>query len=217
MAGGIMLLSIMANYLTPIEVVPLHGLVQLASNSSRVFLNFPAIRRRIVAAFALGAILGAAGASQVVMNLPKREFAIGLAIFILVVTWMPKLKAAPEIPGKFFWIGLLATFVSVFVGATGLLIAPFFLRERMPKESVLATQAACQTLLHFFKVLVFVFLGFAFGKYLPLLTGMIVGVFMGNWVGKLVMERISERAFRWFFRASCTILAFRMLWLEWIR
>ena len=213
MAGGIMMLSIMANYFTPIEVIPLHGLVQLFSNSSRVVLGFKAIQRGIVAAFFAGAVLGAAGASQVVLEIPEREFKIGIAIFILVVTWLPKIKAAPEIPGKFFWIGLGATFVSVFVGATGLLIGPFFLREPLKKAEIIASQAACQTLLHFLNVLVFVYLGFAFGNFLPILTGVIAGVFLGNWVGQVVMEKIPENVFRWFFRATCTLLALRMLYL----
>ena len=214
MAGGIMLLSIMAAYFPPTELIPLHGIVQLSSNSSRAIYYFRFIDRRITLAFAVGSILGALVGANVVVSLPERELAITIALFILLVTWLPKLPAAPKIPYKFFWIGMVASFFSLFVGAVGLMVGPFFLRESITKQSVIASQAACQIILHLGKVLVFASLGFTIGKHAVLLGIMCGAALMGNLVGKVLMERISESAFRWLFRATCTVLALRMLFLQ---
>jgi uncharacterized membrane protein YfcA len=188
--------------------------VQLASNSSRAIYNFRFIEKKITLAFAIGSVLGAVLGANIVVKLPEQGLAIGIAVFILIVTWLPKLPAAPAIPFKFFWIGLGASFLSLFVGAVGLMVGPFFLREPISKKEVIASQAACQIILHLGKVIVFTGLGFAVGAHSTTIAVMCGAALLGNWVGKQLMERISENVFRWIFRVTCSFLALRMLALE---
>lgn len=211
MGGGILLLAVMASYIPPKELIPIHGLVQLASNSSRTILSLNAVDKSIWLLFSFGALVGASAGSFFVVSLPEREFRLVLATFILVMTWIPMPKKVPRLPYKFFYLGIFGTFLSLFVGATGPLLAPFFIHENLTKRTLVATKAACQICVHTMKLGVYFYLGFALGDYWPLVTAMTVAVFFGNWVGKYCMELFSERAFMQVFRTVVTLLALRMV------
>lgn len=211
MAGGTLLLMIMAQFFPPMVLIPLHGVVQCGSNASRAFFSFKSIRLDILFLFSLGALLGAVLGSQVVMTLPEQLFKIVLGSFIFLMTWMPEFKSAPKVPGKFFFLGFVTLFLSLFIGATGPLQAPFFLKEKLGKEGLVATKAACQTLQHFLKVVTFISLGVALSPYLLILMGMLAAVFMGAYVGKQILNKASEEFFVWLFKIVITLLAARMI------
>ena len=129
MAGGILLLVIMAEFFVPHLLIPLHGVVQLGSNASRVALLFRQVNHQVMVQFVLGALIGVLLGSQLVVAIPEDQFRLLLGGFILVLTWMPKTNAIPRFRLKFFFLGGFATFASLFIGATGPLLAPFFIRE----------------------------------------------------------------------------------------
>ena len=56
--GGVLLLSVMVQFMTPAVAVPVHGVVQLASNASRAAFGWRDVRWGLVVPYALGAILG---------------------------------------------------------------------------------------------------------------------------------------------------------------
>ena len=53
MAGGITLLSVMLLFLEPLAAIPLHGVVQLVSNSSRALIQRKHVERGILARYAI--------------------------------------------------------------------------------------------------------------------------------------------------------------------
>ena len=212
MGGGITLITVMAIYLPPPVLIPLHGIVQLSSNLSRSILHFRHIRATILAPFAAGGLVGAALGSRLVVEIPEDLYKTVLAVFILVFTWMPKLKGVRPIPGRFAILGAVATFISLFVGATGPLIAPFFVREKgLDKRGIMACKASCQLVVHTLKIITFFALGFSVGPYLGLLIGMVLVSFLGNYLGSLILGKLPENVFRWFFKILITVLAVRML------
>lgn len=211
MGGGILLLAIMANYIPPKDLIPIHGLVQLVSNFSRTIINISAVDKRLTLLFFGGSIVGALSGMGLVVELPEKEFRLILAAFILFMTWAPRPKSLPNFRAKFFLLGAVATFLSLFVGATGPFIAPFFLHEKLEKRALVATKAAGQICVHFMKILVFLNIGFSLGEFAPLVIGMVVAVFFGNWVGKFCMDLFSETQFRRAFQALITLLAIRMI------
>lgn len=210
-AGGTLLISYMALYFPPTLLVPLHGVVQLSSNLSRVILGFKNIVRDIAIPSAIGSLAGGLIGSQVVITLPEKEFKIFLAVMIVLITWLPKFKATFQIPGKFFWLGGGITFLSLFIGATGPLLAAFLVRNDLKKENLVATQAACQAATHLVKLMVFFSLGFLIGPYIPILSGMIITSFLGNWVGKKILHRIPVKVFTWAIKVVITSLAVKLL------
>src|SRR3989338_5109360 len=211
MGGGILLFAVMAQYFPLSVLVPLHGLIQLGSNGSRVVYSYRSVDLRIAIQFALGAMVGAWVGSKFVIQVPEDWYKMGLGLFILGITFLPLPK--PKKPFRFKWplIGGIATFLGLFVGATGPLIAPYYLSEHLKKETLVATKAACQVCGHFFKVITFFALGFVIGPHLFLLLGMLIMVFLGNYIGKLLLHRMREVWFLWVFRGFIVILSVRMI------
>jgi len=211
MAGGITLLSIMSLFMGPATLIPIHGVIQLTSNTSRTLLNFPHVSSKHVAFFAVGGLIGIGVGAQVLVVLPEKTYLLLLGAFILVITWMPKLKMIPVIPMKFGFLGAGATFISLFAGATGPILAPFFLREGLTKEGIVATKAACQLVVHSLKVIVFGAIGFAFADHLELIISMAIASVVGTALGKILLGKINETVFLWLFKGVITLLSLRML------
>lgn len=211
MGGGILLLAVMGIYFPPAVLIPLHGAVQLASNFARAVINWRAIAWRILGPMAAGCVLGAAVGSQLVLAIPEAIYQGILGVFILLMTWLPPFRAAPRVPGKFFWLGGISTALSMVVGATGALTAPFFLNEGLDKKGIIATRAGGMALTHLLKVGVFGLIGFQFARYWLLFAGMVVAVTLGTLAGNALLGRIPERTFVVLFRVVITLLALRML------
>jgi uncharacterized membrane protein YfcA len=211
MGGGVLLLAVMAQYF-PIEIlIPLHGLIQLGSNFSRVIYSYKHCERKITWQFAMGAIIGALAGAPFVVAISDQWYKIGLGIFILLVTFVPLPR--PQLRFKFKWplVGAMSSFLGLFVGGTGPLIAPFYLSENLRKENLVATKAACQIFIHLFKVATFFTLGFMIEPYLFLLIGMLAMVFVGNYIGKVILHRVSDRWFMLIFKTLILILSVRMI------
>ena len=209
--GGILLISVMVQFMAPGVAVPVHGLVQLASNASRAGFGRPHIRWRFFFPYAAGALVGAAAGSRVVVALDARMFSIVLGVFVLVLTWMPRIRTERRFPGKFFLVGGGACFLSMFVGATGPLSAPFFLREGLKRDELVVTHAACMSSLHACKVAAFFAVGFALGPNALLLGGMLASTVLGSWAGTRLRGRLDERLFRHVFRWIVTLLGVRLI------
>ena len=69
------------------------------------------------------------------------------------------------------------------------------------------------TIQHTLKLAVFGVLGFNFAPYLPLVSVMIVGSFLGTYLGRHILMGMSDVGFHKFLRILLTIAALRLLWL----
>lgn len=210
--GGLLLLSIMATFLPPAILIPTHGVVQLGSNAGRAALMRRQIDRHIVVPFALGSLLGVAVGAKLFVALPTPTLQIVLGIFILASVWLPKLKTS-TIPNRgFVVVGMLGSFCTMFVGATGPFVASFISPDRLERHAVVATHGACMTLQHTLKVVAFGFLGFAFLPWAPLLVAMVGAGFVGTLIGRRVLDRLPHDVFARIFKVVLTLLALRLLY-----
>ena len=212
LGGGSLVLATLALFLPPAVLIPLHGTVQLGSNFGRAALMRSDILTTIVPAFLIGTILGAAIGVQFVIALPISLLQAVLAVFILYSTWAPKFRASS--PGKktFFGLGLLGAFATMFVGATGPLVAPFTAAASDQRQQVVAPHATLMTIQHGLKIVAFGVAGFAFGPYLPLLAGLLGFGFAGTYLGRHLLDKLPERAFRIGLKAILTAIALRLLY-----
>lgn len=210
--GGLVLLSVMATFLAPVVVIPIHGVVQLGSNAGRAALLRQHINRQILLPFALGSLLGVAVGAKLFVALPTPVLQIILGLFVLASVWLPKLKAS-SIPNRgFAVVGIVGSFVTMFVGATGPFVASFITPDRLERHAVVATHAACMTVQHSLKVVAFGFLGFAFLPWVPLLAAMIGAGFIGTMLGRRLLDRLPHAMFKRIFKAILTVLALRLLY-----
>ncbi len=212
--GGILLLGGMTLFLPASIILPLHSVIQFVSNFSRMLMNRSGVKWRITRQFFLGIFFGALPGFWIVEKLQTQAYPIILGVAILVLTWMPKsnpLSRLLKIPGKFFFLGSINTFASIFVGATGPFVMPFFLREKLSKEELVATEASCQTLTHGIKIFVFSFAGFSYVQNGILLTAALIPTIAGTYVGKKILLKIPEKQFRITLKILLSLLAIRLL------
>ena len=209
--GGLVLLSVMASFLPPVVLIPTHGVVQLGSNAGRAVLMRHHINRRILLPFVLGSVLGIVLGAKLFVALPTPVLTTILGLFILAVVWLPKLKAS-HIPERgFTLVGIVGSFCTMFVGATGPFVASFITPDRLDRHAVVATHAACMTVQHTLKVVAFGFLGFGFLPWLPLLAAMIGAGFLGTMLGRRLLDRLPHHIFARAFKVILTALALRLL------
>ena len=212
LGGGALVLATMANLLPPTALVPIHGVVQLGSNLSRALLSWRETLMSIVTPFFIGTILGAAIGAQFVVALPKSWLQLVLAAFILVSTWLPSLQSRSASKVKFFFVGVLTTIVTMFVGGTGVLVGSFVAPACPERHQFVSTHSVVMTIQHGLKIITFVLLGFAFGPYMALLIGLVSFSFIGSYAGKLLLNRLPERIFRVALKATLTVLALQLLY-----
>ena len=210
--GGMLMIAAMALFMTPAVLIPLHGAVQLGSNAGRAALMARNALTALVPPFLIGAIVGAVIGGHLVIALPVPLLKTILATFIVYAVWAPKFQARK--PGKktFFAVGAVSTFTTMFVGATGPLIAPFVIAASTTRQQIVATHATLMTMQHALKIGAFGFLGFAFGAYVPLLICLVCFGFVGTYLGKFALNRLPENVFRIGLKVILTIIAVRLLY-----
>jgi uncharacterized membrane protein YfcA len=212
LGGGVLVIASIALVLPPTVLIPVHGVVQLGSNLGRAVLLGRQVFYYVVPAFIAGTLIGATVGAHVVLSLPKWVLLALLATFVLYATWAPRFRSSRPGRVKFLVVGAISTFVTMFVGATGPLIAPFVSAACTERQQVVATHAMLMSIQHGFKVVAFGIIGFAFGPYVALLIGLIVSGFLGTIVGRMVLNRLPEQIFRTGLRVVLTLLALRLLY-----
>lgn len=211
--GGVLLLGIMAFLVPAAALIPLHGAVQIGSNVGRTWLMRHFITPGIVLPFALGAVAGAFAGGSVARALPPALLDAALGLFILYAVWgrWPSLQGRARQAGS--WGGGIGiSFLSMFVGATGPLVAALMKTHALDRQRHMATFSACMSVQHGLKILAFGWFGFAFGPWLPLLAAMIVVGFLGTALGERWLAGRSEAGFQRGLDGLLTALAVQLLW-----
>ena len=210
-AGGIILISVMPGFLPAAAIVPVHGLVQIASNVSRAAFGYRHIEWRIFWTYAAGAVMGALLGSQIVPYISWDNMPLILGVFILVFTWLPRMDSVPGLPGTFTILGVFQTCLSLFIGIAGPLNMPFLLRENLGRDRTVITHSVQMTAMHTLKVVTLGVLGFAFWPYWRLVVGMVVAASAGSWLGTKFRGKVPENVFRQGIKFLITLLAVRMI------
>jgi uncharacterized membrane protein YfcA len=211
LGGGVAMLIALLSFTSPIIALPLHAIIQLGSTTSRSALLRKHIIFEIVWWFVPGIILGILIAMQVLVTLDTTWLQSILAVFIMWSVWAPKLNAKAISVRTYFGVGTATSFATMFLGATGPLVAAFITPERYGRDATVATHAACMTMQHVIKAIAFGFLGFAFFAWIPLIVAMLFSGFAGSWLGGLLLRRIPEHIFKICFKLVLTALALRLL------
>jgi uncharacterized membrane protein YfcA len=209
LGGGIILLVVMLLYLDPLVAIPVHGVIQLISNSSRTVIQRRHVRWEILWRYSLPLLpMGYVGLAFA-RSLSPDTLKVGIGLFVLAATWIPG-RFRPR-GRSFVGLGAVVGLLNPTVGATGPLVGPFFRNLGLSRQGVVGTFAACQTAGHLAKIVVFGTVGFAFAAYLLPIGLMSAGVMVGTWLGSLLLDRIDETLFRRLYRVVLTLIALRLI------
>lgn len=224
MGGGIILLGIMAIIIPQgYMVIALHGVIQLFSNTTRTYIFRKHIKKNIVNKFLIGSFVGAF-LSGVIIFLLVQFYEVKSASDIKVdflkpiigffILWYLFLKGPKKEKDNqsFIKVGGISGLASVFVGATGPLIAPFFLNSKLTKENIIVNKAACQMITHLTKIPLFIyFFNVNYVDEYFILIPLILSVYLGTNLGKKILSFIPERIFTILFKVCLTMIALRLI------
>ena len=224
MGGGIILLGIMAIIIPEgYMVIALHGIIQLISNTTRTYVFRNHLKNKLIKEFSLGALIGAALSGLIIFLLIQfynvnsaSEIKVDFLkpIIGIFIIWYLFLKGPKKekISKSFVKVGGISGLASVFVGATGPLIAPFFLKSNLTKENIIANKAACQMITHCTKIPLFIyFFNMNYINEYQILLPLICAVFIGTNFGKYILQMIPEELFKKLFKTALFLIAIRLI------
>jgi len=224
MGGGIILLGIMALLIPEgYMAIALHGIIQLFSNTIRLYVFRKNINKQIIQLFSIGAVIGVMISILIIFlliqlfhvetaNKIKVEYLKPLiGLFILWYLFFNKsIKLNNGV--SFSFVGIISGISSIFIGATGPLIAPFFLNNNLSKKEIIANKAFCQTIIHLTKIPLFIY--FFKVNYLNefnIFIPVIFSVFAGTLLGKKVLNFIPEVLFNKLFKFTLSVIALKLI------
>jgi len=213
MAGGVVLLSLMTFSLPVAVIIPIHGLVQLFSNSFRVYYLRESINKRFIKYFVVGVPLGASISVLALRNVFTDKW-IFVALAILIAYSLFKPKKLPSLKLKLYqWsiVGIIAGALAIIVGSVGPFLAAFFVRDDLEKKEIISTKASMQMLCHFIKIPSFLFIGFDYKAYGIETALLVLGALIGTKFGVIILDKINDKVFKVLFKSFLAIALIRIV------
>lgn len=214
--GGMLLIAIMPSFLPAAVIIPIHGIVQLTSNSSRVALSLNHVAWHLLPQFLIGSVIGLAVFSSLLFNLSDDYIPIAIGSYILLNLWSKPFSGAMKRFESFYIIGALQTGLSLLVGATGPLTQNILLKHLQDKDQIIATGAIFMSISHFAKIIVFGTLGFQFGDYFLILVLMSFGAILGSYIGSKIRKKVDNQIYINVIKYLLSILAVKMIVMTFI-
>jgi uncharacterized membrane protein YfcA len=201
MLGGLILMGLLLLVLPVPAAMSLHAVTQMTSNGWRALLWYRLIMWRVMPGYILGSLLAFAILTWISFQPPTAWVYIGLGLVPFIAVAVPA-RLAPDIrrPLAPMLLGFIVMSIHVLAGVSGALLDIFFFRTDLDRRQIVATKAFSQTVGHFLKLLYFTLVATQDGASaeVPIwIFGVsIVTAMVGTSLARLVLERISNRAFQ---------------------
>jgi uncharacterized membrane protein YfcA len=208
MAGGLLLMGVLAAFTPVATAMVLHGFIQIISNFSRAALLWKHISWPIIGRYALG-VGGAVALIAIVAWRPTRPEVFVMLGLTAMLVWIPRkaVEINVERRGQAELCGFLVQMLNTIAGVAGPLLDLFFVKTLLPRQTVVATKAATQVMAHAVKI---AFWGLpligmlqsteqqAASGFPPVwvLAAVIPLSLAGTWLGGRVLDRMTDVSFR---------------------
>jgi uncharacterized membrane protein YfcA len=209
--GGMLLIAIMPSFLSAAVIIPIHGMVQLASNSSRVALSLNQVAWHLLPPFLMGSAIGLVLFSTLLFNLTTNYIPLAIGTYILFNLWLKPFSDAVKRFESFYIIGALQTGLSLIVGATGPLTQNILLKKLQDKDQIIATGAIFMSISHLAKIIVFGLIGFQFSEYFLTLILMSFGAILGSYIGSKARKKVDNLVYIQIIKYLLSLLAIKMI------
>jgi hypothetical protein len=159
-----------------------------------------------------GAILGAFVFTQI--QLQWVQVLLGL----LLVSYVFSFRCSDREPSfkirNWFFLpaGFVYAFLSGLIGSIGPVLNPFYLNYGLVKEKMISTKSAHVLVVHIAKIVTYAAFGALKWRYLGYGAAIGIAAIPGNWLGQLVLQKISDREFRQLAIALVTLSGVFILW-----
>jgi uncharacterized membrane protein YfcA len=209
MAGGLILIGVLLVVFPLPTAMVLHAITQMASNGWRATLWWRHIVWKTIA-FNVAGSLVSVGLWSIWLYVPDKAMALlmlGLSPFIVRAIpdkIMPRTFGPAQVAGT----GFVSMMLMLTTGVTGPMLDTMFLRSALERKQIVATKAACQVFSHGFKLVYFGALIDQVGQVEPWFLGVaIASSIVGTSLGRLLLERLSDKQFRVWSNRLITALA----------
>lgn len=214
--GGLMLMGVLAQFIPPTALIPVHAVIQAASNSSRAALSLKNINWSIITPILVGVIIGGALVSPFIAHINWDWMQLIIGLYILWSVWGKELKLKKNIQMSLGSLGFVQGSLGVLLGATGPLGNAILLAKGLNREQIIASNAVIMFSSHITKLIIFLMIGVVLSPYVYLLGLLSLAAILGSFIGSLLRPKIPEALFFRIFKITLSLLAFRMLYLGFI-
>jgi uncharacterized membrane protein YfcA len=213
--SSIILLPILVYTFGPKQAVPVMAVAALMANLARVIAWWKLVDWRAFAAYSITGMPAAAIGARTLLSLPPHLIDICLGIFFIGMIPTRHWLASHHYRIRLWQLSIAGAVIGFLTGlvlSTGPLSVPAFTSYGLLKGAFISTEAASSLMLYVSKVITFG----EFGALPPpvLVKGLLVGssLMAGTFLGKVVMLKLSERAFQHLLDALLLCSGLSLLW-----
>jgi uncharacterized membrane protein YfcA len=209
--GGMLLIAVIPLFLNPSLIIPIHGITQLASNSSRMLFSLKYVKWALLPKFLFGSLIGVVLFGFLLSNISTEYVPIGIGLYIILNLWSKRFSNFIKKYENYYLIGLLQTGLGLIVGATGPLSLTVLTKELRSKDEIIATSSMFMTISHLAKIPVFLAIGVSLMGHVNLLVFMVVGSVLGSFIGTKLRLKSNNDKLILVIKVLLSLMALRML------
>jgi len=212
--GGMLLMGFMSPIISPPQLIPTHGAVQLVSNINRTILHFRYFNKRVAGLYFIGACIGAYFGTLFQISLSKATLGFCIGAYILKSLWINfnKINILNFLLDHIGILGAISTILSLFIGVTGPLVHTHLLKQKYENRfAFIGTEGFCAGTTHLFKILVYTSWGVSILPQMHLIIPMIFATILGSYVGKQLLGKLNEKYFRLIIKWLLTFLGLKLV------
>lgn len=209
--GGMLLIAILPNFLSPSLIIPVHGVTQLASNSSRMFFSLSHVRWSLLPKFLAGSLVGMLLFGLFLSNISFEYVPAAIGTYILLNLWSQRFAHFIRRYESYYLIGFLQTGLGLIVGAVGPLSLSVLTKQLKSNNEVIATSSMFLTLSHLAKIPVYAAVSSDLVSNMNLIVYMVIGSILGSFIGTKVRFKAGNNKIILVIKILLTLLAVRML------
>lgn len=210
--GTILIAAMYAVGLGPMVALLLHAGVQRVSNGARAVAYWRDVDWRNGLLCAAVALPWPFLVAHWLVRADADALRLLLGLFVLA-NLLPKPARVEALPLRWRMIvaGVLKGLIGPVVGASGLILAPFFFAPQWRKEQTVATLALVQTIGHIVKIAAYLWAGVALGGYAGWFPVLALAVVLGTVLGRRIMHRVSQQRFAQIFQLVMGLLGAKLV------
>jgi hypothetical protein len=201
--GSVLIVVAVAAILRGQAIAPVVTMTSVLASPARMILLWRWIDWRVVRWYLPGATTGALLGSFVFSRVGTQWLQVLLALFLISTAWQYRMGARPRsFPMPLPWfvpVSFVSGLTSAMVGASGLLVNPFYLNHGLMKEALLATRAVNSLAIQLVKIGAYVMFGVLYWRLarqgLVAGAGAVVAIWVANpWLRQLTSYRFRQFA-----------------------
>ena len=209
--GGMLLIAVLPIFLSANIIIPIHGITQIASNSSRMVFSISHVQWSLFPKFLAGSMIGTLLFGVVLFNMPTDYVPVAIGTYIIFNLWSSKFAKFMRKFESYYLIGFVQTGLGLIVGATGPLSLSVLTKELKSNNQIIATSSMFMTISHLAKIPVYMSITPFLQSSIFLIFTMVFGSVLGSFCGTKLRLKADNEKLIFLIKILLTLLATNML------